>query len=179
MRNGHRDVRVDMHTVDAATAAVLLKRYGRMLGAMVKLYPGLERDEVLEIGRIAVIEAYLTHDAERSTERTWVRKVVGWRLGDAAARDWHTRGEGAIDPNIEPSQVINGGNPEHQFLRTTAVRAIARLEPRHQIIVSGRMRGETYAEISATIGIATSLCHREGQRAYELLRSILEGTADA
>ncbi len=164
-----------MRTVDDATAKDLLKRYGSFLGAMTKAYPGLERDEVLEIGRIAVLEAHLTHVPERSNESTWVRKVVGWRLQDAAARDWVARGEGLIDPDAELGRLVNGANPEQQFWRATAVNTIAQLEPRHQMIVDGRMRGETWAEIASSIGISTAMCHREGQRAYNRLRSLLEG----
>lgn len=158
--------------IDNATAQRLLDRYLRIAGGMASAFPELEHDEVLSVGRLAILEAYLSYDASRGcAESTWVRKTVWWRLLEASRAAPPPAESLGTDP-----QRVNGASPEQQFWRATAVRAVARLSPRHQVLVSAWMAGETFTEAGATIGISGPLAHRETHKALAQLREILESS---
>ena len=161
---------IDFARVDRVTAKRLLDTYMPIVGALVPIYPHVPKDDLLEAGRVAILEGFLRHD-HRSLERTWIRKFVHWRLAEAA-----TPSEEDLDHEhlgTDP-QLLNGADPEEQFWRATAVSAIAQLTPRQQIIVTGKMQGETYAEIAETLGISTSRTALEGKQALHRLKGILE-----
>jgi RNA polymerase sigma factor (sigma-70 family) len=165
--------RLNLGSISSADAEQLLTQHMPLVRGVARLYPYADQDELQSAGRLAIMEATLTHDPAKGRNiNGWVRQVVHWRLSEAAAATFDGGGikeSLGVDP-----PVLNGANPEEAFLRATAVRALSRLTPRHQIIVTGRMRGETYSEIGVTIGVSTSRTQAEGQRAYKLLRSILE-----
>lgn len=162
-----------MAAVDDETAQRLLKAYMPIAGAFAGLYPNADRDELLAAGQIAIIEAYVKYRPDRGTkESTWVRRMLWWRIEEAAARQPWERGAESLD--VDP-QVVNGANPEQQFWKATAVRAVARLSPRHQMIVDGRMKGETYEEIGVQLGLSLQRVEQEAKKAFGLLRSMLEG----
>ncbi len=164
---------LNLGSISDADAQLLFTQYLPMVRSIARLYPYADHDELQSAGRLAIMEATLTHNPAKGRNiNGWVRQVVHWRLSEAAAATFD--GGGVKESLGVDPPVLNGANPEEAFIRATAVRALARLSPRHQIIVTGRMRGETYSEIGTTIGVSTSRTQAEGQKAYELLRSILE-----
>lgn len=162
----------DYQSIDEATAARLLSDYLPVARAWLGLYPHADDDELLSAARVAILDAYLTFDSERSSEATWMRRNIFWAMQGAAGAGFDKLGpKQSLDPSPD---LVNGANPEQQFWQATAVRAIARLTPRRQVIISAWMKGETFEEIGLTIGISGSMAHREAQSALRELRDMLE-----
>jgi DNA-directed RNA polymerase specialized sigma24 family protein len=161
-----------MGSVDASTAAQLLEKYMPIAGALRWLWPHAEADELLSAAREAILEAYVSHQPERANLTTWTRRTIYWRMSERATEHFDSPADVAIERSTD--KVLNGANPEEQFLRTTAVRALAQLDQRKQVLVSARMKGETYIEAGATVGISGPMAHRELREAFEELREILE-----
>ena len=165
--------------IDAALCERLLKEYMPIVGAVARLYPYIEKDELLSAGRIAILEGYLRRD-KRSSERGWIRKVIHWKLSELASPPHKELRTDAFSPRVareslgEDPQLLNGADPEEQFWRATALSAISRLTVRRQVIVAAKMQGETYEEIGETLGISTQRTALEGKEAFEELRGILE-----
>lgn len=171
-RDAARDVRADMSGIDAKTAQRLLTEYMPMVRAIARTYY-IDQDELLTVGQIAIMEAFVSYkeDADAS-EKTWVRKVVRWRMKGAVWREMS-----ATDPElfVQDEALTNGKHdPERNTLRNTLRSAAERLSPRHRTIIDARMRGETYAEIGESLGISTARVHKEAQRAYQELREWAE-----
>lgn len=158
----------NLGAISDTEARRLLQEYLPIVRAVGPLYPHLSDAELQAAGEDAICEAYLSHRADRALERTWVRKVIHWRLAEAGtpAQDLESLGS---DP-----QILNGRDPELALLQATAVSLVARLSVRQQMVVDGRMRGETYEEIADQIGISPQRAHVEAKRAFSLLRSMLE-----
>ena len=156
----------NLGAISDSEARRLLRQYLPIVRALRPLHPHLPDDELQAVGEDAILEAYLSHNGDRALESTWVRKVIHWRLAEAAVYQ--------PPEHLEPDQVINGHDPELAVIQATAVSLIARLSPRHQNIVDGRMRGETYEEIAEQIGISAARTHIEAHKAFRLLRCMLE-----
>jgi RNA polymerase sigma factor (sigma-70 family) len=119
------------------------------------------------------MSAYHTHDAKRANLETWTRRQIHWYLAEAA------RGQAPIaDESFDPvaPKLLNGADPEEQFWRATATRAIGRLDPREATIITARMQGETYEEVAETLGVSVQRAHEVGRRALRQLRAVLEET---
>lgn len=164
--------------IDRALCERLLREYMPIVGAVARLYPYIEKDELLQTGRLAILEGYLRRD-KRSSERAWIRKVIHWKLKELVAPHKEQRVD-ALAPHVgreslgEDPQLLNGADPEEQFWRATALRAISGLTIRRQVIVAAKMQGETYQEVAETLGISTARAALEGKGAFEELRRILE-----
>jgi RNA polymerase sigma factor (sigma-70 family) len=156
--------------IDKALCERLLREYMPIVGALARLYPYIEKDELLSAGRIAILEGYLRRD-KRSSERTWIRRVIHWKLKELASQPEHYIYTESLG---EDPQLLNGADPEEQFWRATALHAIAGLTIRRQVIVAAKMQGETYQEVAETLGISTQRAALEGKWAFEELRRILD-----
>lgn len=159
----------DLSGVSDATARRLLDAYLPLVRRVAsRMYRALPEHEVVAVGTDAILEAYLTQDEARSSEATWVRRVVHWRLAEAVRRlPWERNAESLdADP-----QVLNGKNPEEAYQRASAFAALARLPPNHQMVIDGRLRGESYVEVGHSIGISPQRAHRVAKRALEVLAS--------
>lgn len=168
-----RRKRLDLGSIDDATARRLFERYLRIAKSLAPLYPGVEREELLSAARIAILEAHLSfREGAGCNQDTWTRRHIYWRLSEAAKE---LRAVGSASLGTDP-QVLNGASPEQQFWQTTALRAVGRLSPRRQVLISAWIQGETYAEAGATIGVSGPLAHRETHAALEELREILENS---
>jgi RNA polymerase sigma factor (sigma-70 family) len=162
--------RINFSAVDEVTARNLLRDYAQDLRALVGQYSWLnvaDQADLRSAGQLAVLEGHLSFNGN-GTARGWILTVVRWRLREAFAATHHPE---ILAANPER---MNGADPEQQFWRATAVRAIGRLSPRHRVIVDGRMRGETFEEIGASIGLSTSAVHRESEKAFSILRAVLD-----
>jgi DNA-directed RNA polymerase specialized sigma24 family protein len=165
--------KIDFSAVSDATARQLLQTHARDIRINVGRYSWLsaaDQDELRSAAALAVLEAHLTYkEIGKGSERGWVIQVIRWRLADTFAE--MRRPAEVLTASPERT---NGADPEQQFWRATAVRAIGHLSPRHRVIVDGRMRGETFEEIAASLGLSTAITHRESTRAFEILRGVLE-----
>ena len=165
--------RLALGRIDNATAKRLLAQYMPIVRALRALYKYTDASDYHATGEDAILEGYLTYEPGTASEATWIRQTIHWRLTDLAIQAARARAMHGEYLGTDP-QVVNGANPEQQFWRATAVRAIAKLTLRQQNVVDGLMRKEPYAEISEQLGICRSLAHAEGQRALDKLRKILE-----
>lgn len=139
--------------------------------ARATLYRRLAEDEALAVGTDAILEAFLSLDAARAQEATWVRRVVHWRLAEAVkALPWD---RGIVSLDVDP-QVLNGKNPDEAYARTSAVAALTTLPINYQMVIDGHMRGESFAEVARSIGISPQRAHRVARRAWVLLRLELD-----
>lgn len=167
----------EVGAISQLEARRLLQDYMSVVWALAPLYPHLTADEVQAAGEDAILEAYVSLDVTRAQESTWVRRVVHWRLAELGERAPAERVAGESLP-ADP-QLPNGMTPELALLQATAVRLLARLTPRQQMVVDGRMRGETYEEIGDSLGISAQRAHKVGSAAFELLRCLLEDEGGA
>lgn len=165
--------RLALGRIDNVTAKRLLEQYMPIVRALRVLYKHTDAADYRAVSEDAILEGYLTYEPGTAGEATWVRQVIHWRLAELGVQAARARAAHGEYLGVDP-QVVNGADPEQQFWRATAVRAISRLTLRQQNVVDGLMRSEPYAEISEQLGICRSLAHAEGQRALDKLRKILE-----
>lgn len=162
--------KIDFSAVDNATASRLLREYAHDINALAGQYNWLnvaDKDDLREAASLAVLEGHLTFNGH-GTARGWILRVIRWRLREAFAATHHA------ETLVENPEKTNGADPEQQFWRATAVRALGHLSLRHRCIVDGRMRGETFEEIGQSIGLSGALVHRESAKAFAILRSVLD-----
>jgi RNA polymerase sigma factor (sigma-70 family) len=89
-----RQVRQDMGSVPPKRAFELLAEFEPLVARESRRYarrtrqcPWFGVEDYLSVGQIAVIEAFVLYRAENGTTlKTWVTKVVKWRLSAAASR---------------------------------------------------------------------------------------------
>lgn len=140
-------------------------RYFAGWGAAV----GLEPEDLRQMARVAVLEAALSHRGGRAKLKTWVNRTIRWRLTEALQGS-----ERPEEPLDEPSDVVNGQNPEELVERLQIVRWVRRavdgLDVRQRAIVACRLRGESMREIGMSLGISKTRAHQEVTFALEVLR---------
>lgn len=158
--------------VDADIAKDLMRRFRPVVRAVTRaLYQAVpDQAALISAGDEAIVFAYLTHDPKRANLETWVRRQIQWGLAEAAVQP--PIAEESFDP-VQP-KLLNGADPEEQFWRATAARAVGRLDPREATIVTARMQGETYEEVAETLGVSQQRAVQVGQRALKQLRVVLE-----
>ncbi len=155
--------------VDNATAKRLLDAYLPVAYAIRPIFRRIDDATFRATSEDAILEAHLTLKPDRASEGTWVRKLLFWRLSEVRTHSPET------SLGTDPA-VLNGVDPEEAFLRATVVHMLGLLSVRQQQIVDGRMRGETYEELGSQLGISHARAHREGKRAFRILRDLLEGS---
>jgi len=166
-----RGRRVDLGGVDAATAERLLRRYGGVVRGCVRdrAGAGSDREDLIAVGRLAVLEAYVTHRAERALEATWVRKIVRWRVTEESLEQASGREDllGFVD-----SPAGDQYDPEAHHLRQLLREAVERgqLGIREQMVVDGRLRDETFVRIGQVLGISSTRAHQVYKVAVTKLR---------
>jgi RNA polymerase sigma factor (sigma-70 family) len=162
------DLRIDLSPIGAARARELLDRYGRLIDQIARDFPAADRDDLRSAGRIGVLEAALTHDPRKAPESQWVGYIVRQRVRAVARsnRLWqHARTETAVDP------LTNGRHdPEGLMLRRAMLKCIGLLPPRESVILSARLRGETFEEIATACGISVSNAQRAAERGLARIR---------
>lgn len=166
----------DLSAVTDADARRLLTAYLPVVRRVwATLYRRLPEDEALAVGTDAVLEAFLSCNLARSSESTWVRKVIHWRLAEAIKQmPWD---RACVSLDVDP-QVLNGKNPDEAYARTSAVAALTTLPINYQMVVDGHMRGESFSEVARSIGISPQRAHRVARRAWVLLRLELDPPAE-
>lgn len=127
----------------------------------------------MSVGDLAILEGYTTCNG-RSSESTWVRKVIHWRLAEAVeGLPVDMAGTEAVTP-LDEATTRDGHDTEREVLQNLALRAVGHLSPRHQAIIFGRLHDETLEEIASSLGISTARTGIEEQNALKLLRKAME-----
>ncbi len=159
-------------TVDPQIAAQLVARFRPVVRAIMKaLYRQVpDQAALVSAGDEAIIIAYQSHDPDKANLDTWTRHKIRWYLAEAARQP--PIADVAFDP-VDP-RLLNGADPEEQFWRATATRAVERLDPRKATIIIARMHDETYEEIADSIGVSAQRTHKVAKQAIRELREILE-----
>ncbi len=170
-----RDVRIgrrtDLGRVDPATAQRLFAAYEPRVRAVAKLYLSSEHDDFVAVGRQAVLEAFVTHNAEKASEATWVHRVVHWRLAEYAKRlpeDSTLTGQADV---IDGHEIDH--NPELGYLKALVLDHLRHLSPRQSTIILAFIQGETFQEIGDSLGISVQHTHVEYQDAIKRLRKLV------
>ena len=165
-----KEVRVDMGGIPAGTAAELLTAYGGIIARIAATFPTVETEELRSVGQIAVMEAWVTYNPRREIPmRAWVTQVVRWRIVERADVEISRRDVGSLD--LAPEPATNGRHdPERRYMLDQVIDLLVYLTPRQAMIIDGRLRRETFAEIAITLGCSTQFCHDEYLSALEQLR---------
>lgn len=159
-----------MSRIDDATAKRLIGQYGPLVRRIASDFPTFERDELVSAGRIGLMEAHLTHDPSRIPEKQWMAKVVKWRILGVVERAMQLS-QMELLTGLDPEPRTNGlHDPERAHLRSVALLAFGRLDPRERVILDARWRGETYDQIGRSLGISSQRAWQVATRALKELR---------
>lgn len=162
----------DLHTISDADARRLLATYLPLVRRVrASLYRRLPLDEALGVGTDAILEAFLSLDVSKAAEATWVQRVLHWRLAEAVRRlPWDFDAE-RLD---EDPQVLNGKSPEAAYAQQSAFAKLAVLPPKYQMVIDGRLRGESYSELGSSLGVSRQRAQVVGQKAIVFLQIATE-----
>jgi DNA-directed RNA polymerase specialized sigma subunit len=153
---------LDFGQLDAATAKRLLAEYGPVVHAMCRLYPSHLRDDLSAVGRVAVLEAYLSHEPSRSAQATWVRRLVRWRL----AAEARAQGPASLPLTQEPAAAVN------EPAETTTLPAFLALSPLQREIVLCRLNtSETFEQLAARLHTSRQRICRQYHAALQQLQA--------
>lgn len=161
-----------MAAITPATAQQLLEDYGALVARIAATFPTLEQEELRAVGRVGVMEAWVTHNPQRIPMRAWVTKVVRWRIFERADTELSRLDSGALE--LAPEQATNGRHdPERLFMLEQVMELIVYLPPRQAMIIDARLRRETFLEVATSLGLSQSTCHAEYVNALAQLRKWL------
>jgi RNA polymerase sigma factor (sigma-70 family) len=161
----------DFRQVDAVTAKRLLGLYMPCVRAVARLYPTSVRADLESVGSTAILEAFLSFDAQKASEATWVRRVVHWRLAEAAQRQPHDSTLSGRAEVIDGHEIDH--NPELGYFRSLVLDHLRVLTPRQSTIILAFIQGDTFAQIGESLGISTQHTHVEYQSAIRTLRKLI------
>lgn len=159
--------------------------YRRLRNGMLRVV-GIDAEDLLAVGRFAIIEACVTYDATRGGAlRTWVGTVAHWRMG--ALLDKATRQDGEVVDHVwavESQEATEVDEFEERMEYTEQLRTLAlnfALMPhRTRTILLSRLEGAPSEEIAESLGIST---FREQQivarSRASLRRALYEGVSPA
>jgi len=165
-----RWVRADMSTVSNADAKKHLDEFCEIVRAEAAWGHPNEREDLVAIGNIAVIEAIISWDMQRDGKRCsrkrWVRQVVRWRL-----REYMTRSAERVANTLHLEELGGGTGkdwedllpdehapcPETSVVEQGSFRKVlghlTRLPQHDQMLLDGELRGESIATVAKTLGI--------------------------
>lgn len=167
-----KEVRVEMGAVTPETAERLLSEYEGLVRMIASGFPTVEADELHAVGRIGVIEAWVTHNPRRLPLRAWTTQVIRWRIIERADGEIAEHRIGSLELGPEPA--TNGRHdPERSFMLEQVIQLLVYLPPRQANIIDGRLRRETFEELATSLGISIALCHSDYTTALEQLRKWL------
>lgn len=182
-----RDDDRDMGTVDQATSARLLAEHEPFVLRLCQQdYHWHDQDELIQVGRIGIIQAHLAYDPKRSAllpaeEGAWIHWKVRRLLATAAAgqiKQWE-REPLEFRDDVPYTNGIH--NPElNQFRREMVQAALvggAGLSPRHRTILSARARGHTMEQIGTRLGLTRQRVNHEHKKALRLLNEWAESNS--
>ena len=189
-----RDLRVELSSLDSATAQALIDDHTGMVLGVVKLnmpaarrtFHLLDRDTLVSIGQTAVLEAHIKYregDLSRETVngsgfRTWARRVVGWRVSAAVRRQLEAEPARGVRADSHNGVLRYQEGPDippdvqayHHQLGRWLKHCLSRLELRERLIVALTLRGEPKAEVARSLGISPSRVGFHYRQAVDKMR---------
>jgi len=180
-----RLLRVDCSSVTPADARRWLREYGNAVIIVARSASrGLSRtnldfEDLLQIGRFAVLEAHLTYAPDNgATIRTWVGVVLRWRIGEYLQRA--TRPDGELLDHVlavqhqEVTEVdeFEARMDQRELLRVLACN-LALMDHRTRTIFFARLEGEGSVNVAGTLGISPCREQQIVAQSRALLRNAL------
>ena len=161
-----------MASIRPETAERLLREYDPLVARIASTFPTLEAEELHAIGRVAVMEAWVTHNPKRIPLRAWITKVVRWRIVARADGELSRLDHATLE--LVPERTTNGRHdPERLFMLDQIIDLVVYLPPRQAMIIDARLRRETFEEVATSLGLSKSTCHAEYLNAVAQLRDWL------
>lgn len=161
-----------MGSIPAKTAERLLVEYDPLVARIAAGFPTLEGEELRAIGRVAVMEAWVTHNPKRIPLRAWITQVIRWRI--IASADGELSRIDRVTFELVPDRTTNGRHdPERLFMLDQVIELLVYLPPRQAMIIDARLRRETFDEVAVSLNLSKSTCHAEYLNALAELRKWL------
>ncbi len=147
-----RVARVDFGGIAEADAVKLLAECERFIFFEVRRWgqadlEGLDLEDLAAIGRLAVLEAAVTHVEGRGRSlRSWARQMARWRIQEAARR---------AEPAVVPPEVLHEAPPESADPDRLADlrRKLAALPARSRYAVTRTLEGASVSTIATELGV--------------------------
>lgn len=179
-----RQVRVDLGGLDPKDVKQALELAKVPISAEIaRLKHALRRcgaideDDLRSVGQIAALEALKTWNESRGqTLRSWIGVTIRWRIsevvqdaGDSATREIAKGLANDVEDLAQPVEVIEAY--ETADAKAWVLKAMSRLTPRQQIVLSQRIAGsqETDKDFAQTFGVHKSQLCRDLEEAVEVL----------
>lgn len=158
--NARKEVRANMSAITDPQARALLSEHARIVDRIAGDYPFHDADELRAVGSVAVLEAFVTHEPARAPLRSWITTTVRWRIGEVVQREVSRLDRPRIEEAPEP--LTNGRHdPERRFQLDEIIELLPYLTPQHAVIITARLRGETFEEIGKSLGFSASNAHEQ------------------
>ena len=164
---------MDMAEVPESTARELVERYEPLVRRMAFSFRFADQDELWLVGRIGIIEAFVTFREHHGVPiKQWTQVVVRQRMVGVMERAKRIR---LREHHYETEPATNGrSDPERAHLMSELMNALVHLSPRHQAVISGRIRGQTLEQVGEQLGISTARVHQEQKAALAHLLEITD-----
>ncbi len=180
--DARRAARRDLGSVSDADAACWIAEARPATEAEIRRLAWLcnaavDEEDLRAVAHVAILEAHLSYRPGRCSLRTWVGKLIRWRLTEAVQAEQRPE-----EPLEQP--VVNGRSPEEIVEATERAgwlqSAIGKLGPRHRTIVAARLRGEVTRHTGMTLGISGGRVRQELEVATAALAqaALDEGVTD-
>lgn len=162
-----------MSSVSEASARELIGRYEPMVRRMAGRFRFADHDELQAVGVIGIIEASISYRERHGVPlKQWTALVVRQRMVGVMQRAQRVT---VFEQHSQVDYPTNGRHdPERSHLKAELMNAVAQLSPRHQAVISGRIRGQTFAQIGEQLGISTQRVQQEEKAAVLRLRQITD-----
>jgi RNA polymerase sigma factor (sigma-70 family) len=135
---------------------------------------GLDDDDLRQVGQIAVLEALQSFHTGAASKRTWVSRVVRWRLLEAA-KALNGAPAGTFVPEQGEEAPTTDPEVDAQVLRRERLawleHEIGRLTPRERTAVGCFLAGESQTEVARSLGISLSTLNAQLHEALRKLRA--------
>ncbi len=164
--------RGDLGVLDEATARDVLSAHGPLVWFVIhrlRLPASCDRDELAHLGRVALLQAWVTHDPAQSQFSTWAVRIIRQALYDFFAQSvqpWDHVGEDeavtdTADGDALPLDDAFGEEAARRWLRQKLANGL--LDERERLVMRARLEDEGLAAIGERLGVS-----RERVRQIEL-----------
>lgn len=184
-----RVLRHDSHVITNAEASAWLKTYGHIIEIELRqMKRGMRKsrwhdeEDLRSIGRYAVLEACSTYRVENAggaTLRTWVGRIVNWRMRAAAAEslevDGRARAATGLLPEWATEQIVEPSSSDDLFALTQRIsELIAALDVTDRHILMEHLAGESAKHIGSQIGLTGYQVRQRIRTMEENMRAEIE-----
>lgn len=156
---------------DQLARQVLADARGYIEALVLKVRPftrAHDEDDLRSVAEMAALEAHLTYEPDRGRSwGTWVYQVISWRLEELRQEEVDVPAEGVVwAPCPAPSPE---SRVEAYQLAEWLESRLARLPPRHALVVARKLHGETGAELGETLGLSRARVSQVVRKAEQML----------